>query len=65
MDARWNHFWKQDALVDDMWEIMYNIFVDALNTLCAMINRYMQVNIPNWVTKEVRESIKEKIICII
>ena len=58
--GRWHDFWKCDVTVDDLWEIMYNTFLDALNFLCPIMNKYVQVNKPNWVTKEVREAISVK-----
>ena len=59
-DIRWHDFWKKDVSVDDLWAIMYSIFLDALNMLCPLVNRNIQVNAPDWVTKEGRDSIREK-----
>ena len=59
-DIRWWNFWEENVSVDELWDIMYNIFIDAINILCPKFKKMSQIDRPNWVTKEVREAIREK-----
>ena len=59
-DERWMNFWENNVSVDELWDIMYNIFLDAVNSLCPIIKKTVQKNRPSWVTKEVTDAISEK-----
>ena len=50
-DNRWMKFWEEDVSVDELWSIMYKIFLDALNILCPYVEKSIQVDKLNWVTK--------------
>ena len=59
-NGRWQNMWKENVPVDEIWNIMYNIVFDAINVLCPTVRRLVQTDKPGWVTKQVRESIREK-----
>ena len=58
-DPRWIQFWKVRK-VTDMWEIMYRIILDSLNTLLPKRRIRIRTNDPAWFTKEVIDSIALK-----
>ena len=59
-DKRWQHFWDENLSVDELWDIMYSIFVDSINMLCPIVKRIVQRHKPSWVNKEVNDAIAEK-----
>ena len=59
-DMCWHDFWKEDITVDGLWEVMYNIFLRSLNALCPLVNKLVQTDKPDWVTKDVKDAIGEK-----
>ena len=60
LDARWGNFWKENVSVDELWNIMYTIFIDAIDVLCPTVRRLVQTDRHGWVTAQVKEAIKEK-----
>ena len=52
-DKRWEHFWDENLSVDELWDIMYGIFIDSINMLCPIMKKMMQKYKPSWVNKEV------------
>ena len=59
-DIRWAHFWKENVSVDEMWKIMYEIFLNAVNILCPWVKRKVQIDKPEWLTGEIQNAISEK-----
>ena len=59
-DTRWVKFWEENVSVDALWEIMYNVFIEAIDRLCPMVEKMVQLNRPDWVTEQVTTAIREK-----
>ena len=59
-DNRWIEYWIENRTVDELWDIMYVILIDAVDAVCPKIMKRSQIDRPSWVTKEVKERLKEK-----
>ena len=59
-DKRWWDFWHLDLSVNDMWELMYNIFITQLNLLCPFKTVKVQTNKPTWISGDIKSRIAYK-----
>ena len=58
-DKRWLQFWEADT-VYTKWDTMYNIILDSLDHILPKRRIRICINIPEWFTKEVLNSISLK-----
>ena len=59
-DNRWIDFWDPDLEVDEIWNIMYNIILDAADITCPMVNMKIANGNPAWFCNEILEEIHLK-----
>ena len=53
-------FWKGKLSLDQLWDLMVNIFTENLNTLCPVKKIRIRVNEPSWFDGELRRAITVK-----
>ena len=56
-DQRWLGFWDPELTIDEIWEIMFQIIVDAAESLCPMVNMKIVNGNPVWFSQEILEEI--------
>ena len=59
-DNRWVDYWDPDLNVDEIWDIMFNIILDAANITCPMVSMKIANGNPAWFCNEVLEEIHLK-----
>ena len=59
-DMRWLKFWDPENTVDDMWQIVYDIILDAANITCPFVNMKIADENPEWFSQELLEEIHLK-----
>ena len=56
-DHRWLNFWDPELTVDEIWNIMFQIILDAADTICPMVNMKIVNGNPEWFSHEILEEI--------
>ena len=59
-DHRWVDFWDPQLSVDEIWDIMWNIILDAANNICPMVDMKISNGNPSWFCNEILEEIHLK-----
>ena len=57
---KWKNFWEKDRTVDELWDIMYDIFLTAVDQTCPIHEVTYEANKPSWLTFDLREHIRVK-----
>ena len=56
---KWKNFWEKDRTVDELWDIMYDIFLTAVDQICPIHEVTYEANKPSWLTFDLREHIEQ------
>ena len=61
-DPRWVQFWDTKKAVDGLWNIMFQIIMDAADITCPIVNMKIRNGNPEWFCNEILEEIHLKVI---
>ena len=56
-DHRWADYWDHSNDVDTMWQIMYDIIIDAADITCPFVNMKIMDGNPDWFSHEILEEL--------